>query len=501
MKKLLMITLALTSQIGLSQERHTGFDPKTDGYNFANTFRNDMIREFDIRTGGLCGGMVYSALDHFMTNKTMPVQDFRPAVQTKLHDYIYDRQVHSLSENIDKWIELGVNPLGARNSEFFNWGLQANNGGRIQELRQLIDQGKPAPLGLWHADGHSGGDHQVLAIGYKMGRYEGNLGAYKEDFEIYIYDPNFPNETQTLKADPQSQTYYYTETMVWDRETDTYSKGTHKKRWLTYFVDKKYRAKTPPNFKNTQAQNDGKIRKLRFEILTGGDDLRGGNDNLNIEVNYFNKTSQKFNNVNNSRRWIDNYNQTIELNLNQAVKRSDISHFNFTTTFYSGMGKDKWNMDRVNVYVIENGQAKKLIGKAGQPLHRFEPGKQSYRLNTTRTAVTTVNRTIPAVVKPRTDRCHDSVQNKVAWDYKGNKRWAKANIDQLCGNNTTDQPAKCFNTVMHGGVNWGGGTQWQWKNAAKLCNNTLNANRTVVCFKNKLKNGNNWSSAISACKR
>ncbi len=151
--------------------------------------------------------------------------------------------------------------------------------------------------------------------------------------------------------------------------------------------------------------------------------------------------------------------------------------------------------------MIENGQAKKLIGKSGQPLHRFEPGKQNYRLNATRTAITTVNRTIPAVVKPRTDRCHDSLQNKVAWDYKGNKRWAKANIDQLCGNNTTDQPAKCFNTVMHGGVNWGGGTQWQWKNAAKLCSNTLNANRTVVCFKNKLKNGNNWSSAISACKR
>ncbi len=501
MKTIMVLILVLTSQIGLAQERHTGFNPKVHGFNFANTFKNDMVREFDIRTGGLCGGMVYAAYDFYQTNKAIPEQDFRPAVQSQLHDYIYDRQVDSLSGNIDKWAELGFNPLGARNGDFFNWGLQGTNGGRIQELRQLIDQGKPAPLGLWHADGYSGGDHQVLAIGYKMGRYKGDLGAYQEDFEIYIYDPNFPNETQTLKADPATQTYYYTETLVWNKKTNTYSTGTHNKRWLSYFVDKNYRAKTPPSIATNRTQNDELIRQVRFEIRTGGDDLRGGNDNLNIEVNYFNKTSQKFNNVNNSRRWIDNYTQTIELNLRQPVQRADISHFNFTTTFYNGMGKDKWNMDRVKVYVIQNGEAKYLIEKSGKPLHRFRPESQSYRLDVNQQAITTVNATIPAVVKPRGNRCHESIQNKVAWDYKGNKQWATANLDKLCANNTTDQPGQCFNKIMHGNVNWGGGTQWQWGNATKLCSNTLNANRTVVCFKNKIKNGENWSSAIAACKR
>jgi|GEM_PF-2370453 len=501
MKTLIVLILALTSQIGLAHERHTGFDPKVHGFNFANTFQNDMVREFDIRTGGLCGGMVYAAYDYYVANKTIPQQDYRPAVQTELHDYIYDRQVDSLSGNIDKWIELGFNPLGDRNSDFFNWGLQGNNGGRIQELRQFIDQGKPVPLGLWHADGYSGGDHQVLAIGYKMGRYKGDLGAYKEDFEIYIYDPNFPNETQTLKADPATKTYYYTKALALNPKTKKYQYEERNKRWLTYFVDQNYHNKTPATTVSNRVHADGLVRKLRFEISTGDDDLRGGNDNLNIEVHYFNKTSQKFNNVNNSRRWIDNYTQTIELNLREAVKRTDISHFVLTTTFYSGLGKDKWNMDRIKVYVIEKGTAHTLIEKSGKPLHRFQPESQRYRLEANLTAVSTIKTSIPAVVKPRGNRCQDSVQNKIAWDYKGNKRWAQANLDKLCANNTTDQPAKCFNTVMHGNVNWGGGTQWQWGNATKLCSNTLNANRTVVCFKSKIKKGENWSSAISACKR
>ncbi len=469
-----------------AQERHTNFDPTVHGFAFANTFKNDMIKELDVKTNGLCGGMVYAALDYYLAGKAIPRQDYRPAVQTRLHDYIYDRQVHSIADNIDKWIELGVNPLGARNSEFFKWGLQGQNGGRIQELRQKLDRGQPVPLGLWHADGHSGGDHQVLAIGYKMGRYRGDLGRYQTDFAIYVYDPNYPNETRTLKADPSTQTFYYT-----DKD----------KRWLTYFVDRKYRAKTPPTITPGRPRTDGKITALRFEIETGGDDLRGGNDNLNIEVNYFNKASQKFNNVNNSRRWIDNYVQTIELNLREPVERKDLSHFMFTTTFYSGMGKDKWNMDRVKVYTVANGQAQYLIEQAGKPLHRFRPEAQTFRLNAGLQAATTVNTTIPPIVTSG-NRCHNSIQGKIAWDYKGNKRWGQANLDKLCGaNNQTDQPGKCFNQVMHGGVNWGGGTQWQWKNALELCQNTLNANRTVVCFKKKISQGGNWSQAIAACKR
>ena len=486
MKYCIILFLLISTQSVLAQERHTGFNPEVHGFNFVNSFNNDVIKEIDFRTSGLCGGMVYAALDYYKTRKNIPQQSHRPAVHTELHDYIYDRQVHSIEGNLDKWAEVGFNPFGARNSEFFNWGLQGFNGGRLQELRELIDRGQPAPLGLWHADGYEGGDHQVLAIGYKMGRYKGDLKDHKEDFEIYIYDPNYPNEKQTLKADPRTQTYYY--------------KDKTERRWLTYFVDKKYRVRTPPDIAESVSGTDGKIRNLLLTVKTGNDDLRGGNDNFDVKVHYFNHPSRYFRNVNKSRRWLGNYAQTVELDLNRQVQKDDISHIEIITDFSGGIGGDNWNVDDILVEAIIDGSRVQLAEKSGNPLYRFTGNNKLYRLTINEKLVTDVSVSVPAV-KPKGNNCHNSVQGQIAWDYKGNKRWAPANLEKLCGKiNKTDQPGKCFNTIMHGGVNWGGGSRWQWKNALELCQGTFNANRTVSCFKKNIKSGKNWSSAIAACK-
>ncbi|MFC3192710.1 hypothetical protein ACFODZ_00520 [Marinicella sediminis] len=487
MNKLMSFLLMALSLSVHAQERHTSFDPNEHGFNFENTFTNDFVSELDWRTNGLCGGMVYAALDYYLAGKKIPSQDYRPAVNSQLHDYIYDRQVHSIADNVDKWAELGFNPGGARNSEFFKWGLEGKRGGRIDELRSSIDRGIPVPLGLFHADDHRGGDHQVLAIGYKMGRYRGDLGAHQTDFEIHVYDPNKKNAKRILKANPQTENWYYID----DRE----------KRWQSYFVDKKYRRHSPPTIEENRVHTDGKIRTLRVHITTGGDDLRGGNDNVDIEVGVFGQSPQRFNNVNNSRRWIDHYTQTVELNLRQAVERSEISHIKLMTAFGGGMSGDNWKVNKVQVQAIEYGRAVDMKAVEGQPWYEFKGGRHSKQIDLNYRSATTVNTTIPPIVRPVGNRCHNSLQNKVAWDYKGNKRWGTANMDRLCGTTNSDQPAKCFNKVMHGNVNWGGGTQWQWENALKLCQGTLNANRTVVCFKKKIKEGSNWSSAISACKR
>lgn len=488
MNYIFIVALLIFTQCAWSQERHTNFNPKTDGFNFVNSFNNDFIKELDFRTSGLCGGMVYAALDYYKTRKTIPQQSHRPAVNTKLHDYIYDRQVNSIEHNIDKWAEVGFNPFGARNTEFFNWGLQGFGGGRLQELRESIDRGNPVPLGLWHADGYEGGDHQVLAIGYKMGRYKGDLKDHKEDFEIYVYDPNYPNEKQTLKADPRTQTYYY--------------KDRRDRRWLTYFVDKNYRVRTPPYIDTPVYGSDGQFSNLLLTIRTGNDDLRGGNDNFDVIVHYFNHPSQQFRNVNKSRRWLGNYTQTVELDLKKNVKRGDISHIELLTDFSGGMGGDNWNVDFIRVSALTGEEPLILAEKAGEPLYRFTGKDKLYRLTINEKPVTNIITSIPRVYpNAKGNQCHESVQGKIAWDYKGNKRWAPANLEKLCGNlNKTDQPGKCFHTIMHGGVNWGGGTQWQWKNALELCQGTFNANRTVSCFKNNIKSGKNWSSAIAACK-
>jgi hypothetical protein len=61
--------------------------------------------------------------------------------------------------------------LDLRNSEFFNWGLQAGGGGGITELRARIDRGSPVPLGLQAA---KSGSHQVVAVGYDIADIKGS---------------------------------------------------------------------------------------------------------------------------------------------------------------------------------------------------------------------------------------------------------------------------------------------------------------------------------------
>ncbi|MCK4743618.1 MAG: hypothetical protein KAT25_07340 [Sulfuriflexus sp.] len=162
------------------------------------------------------------------------------------------------------------------------------------------------------------------------------------------------------------------------------------------------------------------------------------------------------------------------------------------------------------------------------PFSNYIEKKVDYELGSNaRPAVTTNNRPRPAPVrdhrtnkrptprstvvrdhrtpKPRSEKvidhriCKKYIQGKVAWDYKGNKRWSASNIKALCkGAESYSQPGRCFNDVMHGGVNWGGGTKWTYKNVMNLCKGTHNSSITIACFKNKVKK-KGWKKAIEAC--
>ncbi|MCI5073723.1 PLAT/LH2 domain-containing protein [Oricola sp.] len=101
---------------------------------------------------------------------------------------------------------------------------------------------------------------------------------------------------------------------------------------------------------------------------------------------------------------------------------------------------------------------------------------------------------------PMTAACRDSVDGKVAYDYNGNNVWNPANIDALCGASPNVEPVTCFQQVMFGGVDWGGGTQWAWANALNLCAGTSNAAGRVNCFKQNV-GAQGWAEAINNCSR
>ena len=315
----------------------TSFDPAKRDFAFGNSFKNDFVPGLNWTTSGLCGGMSYSVLDYYFSSVPVPLQPFPPANGTTLYNYLYDRQVNSIVSNVDRWAELKFNPGGARNTEFFHWGL--NRSDRLMELQSFIDNGKPAVLGMYGIDGT--GDHQVVAIGYEMGRYKGDLGVHMDEFKIFIADPNYPGETRTLVPDVQGEFFHYVE-------------GGGKK-WRTYFVDKNYHVKRPPRIDNGNFPDDGLVHEIILDFATGGDDLRGLNDNINLTVNLMDATQEVHKNINQGARWINNSHNFAEVVLNRPVPFNKITSLIISDTFTGGSNGDNWNMDSLHVHTWGHG--------------------------------------------------------------------------------------------------------------------------------------------------
>ncbi len=106
-----------------------------------------------------------------------------------------------------------------------------------------------------------------------------------------------------------------------------------------------------------------------------------------------------------------------------------------------------------------------------------------------------------AAAQPPVDLCQNLVQDRIEWDYKGNKRWARSNLERLCKNaSDSDQPGVCFDRVMHGNLSHGGGTRWKWRYALQLCAGSRDAGSTIDCFRGAIDDETPWPQAIEACR-
>ncbi len=336
-----VIFLMATASVGtaLAAPVRTPFDPLTSGFHFANTFVNELAPGLDAHTQGLCGGMTYAVLDYYNAHWAVPNQDYRPANGTALQGYLYARQVDSIAQNLGKWADVGSSPGGARNGEYFKRGLETGAGSRIAELRSFIDRGIPVPLGLQAARGWSA-NHQVLAIGYDLGRYEGDLGANQRDFRIFLYDPNYPARTMRLAPDAGAQLWV---------ERDESDALVRSPGWQTYFVATNYRALKPPHISNPAYPDDGKIYQLLLTFRTGAHDLRGGDASVDLMVSLADGTRQSFPNISLSGRWIANYQETAAVALATPVPASLIQSLIISATFGGGTGGGSWDMLSVRV--------------------------------------------------------------------------------------------------------------------------------------------------------
>jgi hypothetical protein len=182
----------------------TGFVPTQHGFHFANRFPSvpHMIIpipfgqvQFGDASKGLCGGMVFCALDYFLARRPIPAEK-KPPVTGSLFDAMVGRLLNSfnLPLGILNYITM-MDPAYPDGETRSSGGHFAPHGRAWQTIRvewpiikQMLDSGHPCPLGLVRVKttklSKLGHNHQVLATGYDVS---------DDRLTLFIYDPNFPD--------------------------------------------------------------------------------------------------------------------------------------------------------------------------------------------------------------------------------------------------------------------------------------------------------------------
>lgn len=232
----------------------TAFTPAQHGYHFANYFVNviaDVPGVGKLQTSGRCGGMAFSALDHFFFNLKLPPftpADFAPARvppdDHPLARYIYNRQIDSfLTLTAAKFVLWSLAPDGP---SFFSKGVRRRTReDEWKRLRESIDRGVPVTLGLIVARdlGNLGRNHQVVAHGYDIDTAGGK-------FIVHLYDVNWPDQEITLTASADDAT--------WQESSPA------KEQWRGWFVQD-YAAHRPPD--NLAQPPAGATKGLELETI------------------------------------------------------------------------------------------------------------------------------------------------------------------------------------------------------------------------------------------
>jgi hypothetical protein len=175
------------------------FSASANGFAFANRWPHVPPLRFRVRgpvpvelaigdaANGLCGGMVFAALDLWLADLTPPADPLPPAEGTPAFRYLVQRQLASF--------EFGLGParfylLGAP------WRSPASRSSEVlrrelPRVRRELAAGRPAAIGLVHAVSANPAtliqDHQVVVYGIDAGSDPGSLS-------LRLYDPNLPGD-------------------------------------------------------------------------------------------------------------------------------------------------------------------------------------------------------------------------------------------------------------------------------------------------------------------
>lgn len=120
---------------------------------------------------------------------------------------------------------------------------------------------------------------------------------------------------------------------------------------------------------------------IKIETLTGGDDLRGGNDNLNVLIRLKIRPVRNItlNNINNRANWGNFTEHTVTRSISAPpFTFDDIEDIVLRHTGGSfGQGIDNWYLDKLKITLTIAGETKVLVDEVGAPIHYFKGDARS----------------------------------------------------------------------------------------------------------------------------
>ncbi len=179
--------------------RVPGFRPSVHGFPFPNSYPPDRpfflfdtpfgAVQFADATRGLCGGMVYAAIDLFVAGLPVPATPTDPVFRR------FCRRMFTSWGVPFGWMKY-LDWMRRPGASKFVTGVRTTRGltsltveTEWPKIRELLDAGQLVPLGLVKAQGLNprkmGQNHQVLAYGYD---------ASGDDVSLAVYDPNYPGD-------------------------------------------------------------------------------------------------------------------------------------------------------------------------------------------------------------------------------------------------------------------------------------------------------------------
>ncbi len=170
--------------------RAESFLPSRHAFGFSNSWPAQPALTFGRfglgnAKGGLCGGMVFAALDYWYAGQLPP--GVQPAAGDQLYRYVVRRLIQS-------W------RLPAGVARYYQWMILPDRGVARRtvavqwpRVRAELDAGVPAPLGVVTVATANPAalrfNHQVLAYGYQV---------TGDTVTIRVYDPNRGNDDGTF---------------------------------------------------------------------------------------------------------------------------------------------------------------------------------------------------------------------------------------------------------------------------------------------------------------